>query len=464
MKVTLLGAAGGEVTGSAYLLETRSANVLVDCGFFQGSNKSGNYNRIPKRGAINHLHAVLLTHAHLDHTGRLPLLTRAEYSGPIYATPATFELADLIMRDCAYLHAADVQRENRRRSERGQEWLDVLFTEKDVAKLRPLYRRVKYDHPLEVAPGVVARWVEAGHVFGSASIEVTVDEDGRKTVIVFSGDIGPRGAPLHKDPVPFKHADVVFMESTYGDRDHKSLEQTAIEGRKIIAKAIENKGKILVPAFAIGRTQLLIYLLAGAFKRKTLTPFPIFVDSPMAIEATNVYRRHVELFDEEAIAMMRSGELHKHTRTVRACPSSNDSRGLNKVKGPCLIMAGSGMCSGGRIMHHLKYNLPMPETTVLICGFQSRGSLGRALVDGKKLVTIQGQKIPVRATIETMGGLSGHAGQKDLVQWFDSMASARPRVILTHGEDKARTALAGIIRDRHNIHCECPRLNEVIEI
>jgi metallo-beta-lactamase family protein len=293
---------------------------------------------------------------------------------------------------------------------------------------------------------------------------MTIEEDGRKKVIVFSGDIGPRGAPLHKDPVPFKHADVVFMESTYGDRDHKSLVETAIEGRKIIAKAIEAKGKILVPAFAIGRTQILLYLLAGAFKRKMLKPFPIYVDSPMAIEATEIYRRHVDLFDDEARAMQKSGELATHLRTARPCRTPGESRALNKVRGPCLIMAGSGMCTGGRILNHLRHNLPLPETTVLIAGFQSHGSLGRDLVDGKKLVTIRDEKIPVRASIQTMGGLSGHAGQSDLIQWFDSMASSRPRVLLTHGEDNARQALAQIIADRYQLKAECPRLNDVIEI
>ena len=464
MKVTVLGAAGGEVTGSAYLLETKSANVLVDCGFFQGARKIENYNRLPKKGALTKLNAVVLTHAHLDHTGRLPLLTKAEYSGPIYGTSATFDLADLILRDCAYLHAADVDRENRRRAEREQPLLDVLFTDKDVAKLRPLYKRVKYDEPKEIAPGVTIRMVDAGHILGSASIEMSVEENGKKKVIVFSGDLGPRGAPLHRDPTPFKHADVVFMESTYGDRNHRSLEETAIEGRKIIADAIANKGKILVPAFAIGRTQLLLYLLAGAFKRKMLTPFPIFVDSPMAIEATNVYRRHAELFDEEALAMQRSGELKTHLASVRTCPSGAESRKLNNVRGPCLIMAGAGMCTGGRIIHHLKYNLPLAETTVLIVGFQSRGSLGRALVEGKKVVTIHGQRVPVRASIRTMGGLSGHAGQRDLVQWFDSLASSRPRVILTHGEDTARDALAKIISSKHRLKAELPKLNEVIEL
>jgi metallo-beta-lactamase family protein len=253
------------------------------------------------------------------------------------------------------------------------------------------------------------------------------------------------------------------MESTYGDRNHRSLHETAVEGRKIIAQAIEARAKILVPAFAIGRTQLLLYLLAGAFKRKTLPPFPIFIDSPMAIEATQIYRRHPELYDAEAMAMQKSGELSTLLRTVRACPKAADSRGLNHVKGPCLIMAGAGMCTGGRILHHLQYNLPQAQTQVLIVGFQSRGSLGRALVDGKKLVTIYGQKVQVRAAIHTMGGLSGHADQSDLMNWFGSLAPSRPRVILTHGEDKARTALGRLIEQRTQIKTEYPKLGEVIE-
>jgi metallo-beta-lactamase family protein len=463
MKITVLGAAGGEVTGSCYLVETASAKVLVDCGLFQGSRKIENHNRIPKVGALARLDAVVLTHAHLDHTGRLPLLTRAEYTGPIYGTRATFQLADLILRDSATLQKGEVARENRRRVARGEAPLAPLYSERDVARLHALFRRVDYDRPTDVAPGVSVRLVEAGHVFGSASIEMTVAEDGRQRVVVFSGDIGPRGAPLHKDPTPFTRADLVFMESTYGDRNHRSLHETAIEGREVIAQAIAARGTVLVPTFAVGRAQLLLYLLAGAFKRKTLPPFPIYLDSPMAIEATKIYRRNVELFDDEALAMQRSGELRTQLQTLRLCTSPEQSRALARVKGPCLIMAGAGMCTGGRILHHLRNGLPEPETTVLIVGFQSRGSLGRALVDGKPVVNIHGERVPVRASIRTMGGLSGHAGRDDLLHWFGSLAASRPRVILTHGEDKGRTALAGTIGERYGLTSECPGLNDVIE-
>jgi metallo-beta-lactamase family protein len=252
------------------------------------------------------------------------------------------------------------------------------------------------------------------------------------------------------------------MESTYGDRDHRSLNETAIEAREIVREAVEARGKILVPSFAVGRTQLLLYLLAGAFQRGTLPKFPVFIDSPMAIEATNLYRKHVELFDEEALAMQQSGDLKEQLDTVQFCPTALDSRALNDVPGPCLIMAGAGMCTGGRILHHFRHNLGRPDTTVLIVGYQSYGSLGRQLVDGKKSVTIFGERIPVRAKAHTFGGLSGHAGQTDLLRWFDSMSSSRPRVILTHGEERGRKPLGGLISSRYGVQVEYPGLGDVI--
>src|SRR6516165_4188709 len=464
MKITVHGAGGGEVTGSAYLVQTREANVLVDCGLFQGARKVENYNRIPKSGAFQKLNAVVLTHAHLDHTGRLPLLTRAGYSGPIYATPATIDFADLILKDSAHLQKSDVERQNRRRQRMGQPLLDPLYEQQDMDRLRPLYTKLDYDAPTPLAPGITVRAIEAGHMLGSVSLEMTVEDEGKKKVVIFSGDLGPRGAPLHRDYVPFQKADFVFMESTYGDRDHRSLKETAPETREVVQKAVEAGAKILVPVFAVGRTQLLLYLLAGACKRDTLPPFPIYIDSPMAIQATKLYTKHVELFDDEALAMQKSGELRQELETVKFCPSAADSRALNSVKGPCMIMAGAGMCTGGRILHHFRHNLARPGTTVLFVGYQGHGSLGRMIVDGKPTVTIFGEKIPVRASVHTFGGLSGHAGQSDLVRWLECVAASGPRVFLTHGEERGRKPLGKIIKERFKLRVDYPGLGETIEI
>jgi metallo-beta-lactamase family protein len=464
MKITIHGAGGGEVTGSAYLVQTADANVLVDLGLFQGARKSENYNRLPKKGAFDKLNAVVLTHAHLDHTGRLPLLTKAGYNGPIYATPATIDFADLILRDSAHLQKADVERQNRRLERMGKPLLEPLYDQQDMEGLRPLFQPLGYNQPTAVAPGISVRAVEAGHMLGSVSLELTVEDEGKKKVLIFSGDLGPRGAPLHRDYVPFEHADFVFMESTYGDRDHRSLQETAKQTCEVVKKAAAAGAKILVPVFAVGRTQLLLYLLAGAFQRGTLTPFPIYIDSPMAIQATKLYQKHVELFDDEALAMQQSGDLRDNLDTVKFCPSAEDSRALNDVKGACMIMAGAGMCTGGRILHHFRHNLSRQGTTVLFVGYQGVGSLGRMIVDGKNAVTIFGEKIPVRASVHTFGGLSGHAGQSDLLRWLGSFAASRPRVFLTHGEERGRQPLGKLIEERFQLQVSYPRMLETITI
>ena len=463
MKITLLGAAGGEVTGSAYLVQTEAANVMVDCGLFQGSQKLENFNRLPTVEALNHLHAVVLTHAHLDHTGRLPLLTRFDYTGPIYATPASIAFAELILKDSAYLQGEDAKRQNRRRADAGKPLIEPLYTQKEVDRLHPLYRHLRYNRPTLVAPGISVRALEAGHILGSASLELTVEEAGRKRVVVLSGDIGPRGAPLHRDPVPFKQADLVFMESTYGDKDHPSLAETAVAAREAVRATIEQCGRVLVPTFAIGRSQLLLYLLAGAFKRGTLKPFPIFLDSPMAIRATDIYKTHEELFDDEAVAMRRSGELSRHLRTAQICQKAKDSVALARKPGPWMVLAGAGMCTGGRIMNHLTNYLADPTTLVLMVGYQSRGSVGRALLDGAKEVRIAGRRVTVQARAHLFGGLSGHAGQTDLLNWLGSLVSSRPRVVLTHGEDGPRRALAARIQQQFGLSSDMPAHREVIE-
>jgi metallo-beta-lactamase family protein len=463
MKIHFHGATG-DVTGSAYHVVTKHASVLVDCGLFQGGKKEKAKNRRKAKLEGGKLDAVVLTHGHLDHVGRLPLLTKNGYEGPIYATRPTIDLATLILRDSIKLQIQDLKRENQKRALSGKPPLEPLFEEKDVRRLKPLVKTLAYEERREIAPGIQVRLVDAGHVIGSSSVELTVEENGRKKVVVFSGDLGPRGAPLLNDPVPFEEADAVIMESTYGDRNHRSLHETAIEGRKIIAGAIEQKAKIIVPVFAVGRTQLLLYLLAGAFQRKTLPPFPIYLDSPMAIEATKIYQRNDELFDTEAKEMVRSGELRRNLEAAKACPKPGDSRALNAVKGPCLIMAGAGMCTGGRIIHHLRQNLPIKGTAVLIVGFQSPGTLGRQLVDGAQSIRVYGEEIPVRASIHTMGGFSAHADQRGLTDWFGAIAPSKPRLIITHGEERARRALSSLIDSKHRIRAECPDLGDVIEI
>jgi metallo-beta-lactamase family protein len=463
LTVTLHGAAG-VVTGSAYELRTETAHVLLDFGMFQGSAAEESRNEVPSGLKPTTLDAVILTHAHLDHCGRLPLLAKAGYTGPVFATPATIDLTGLILRDSARIQASDNERANRWRAAKGKPPVPLLYTIEDVENIMGRFRPVPYTETIEVAPGMKARFHEAGHILGSASVEISVGEAGNQRTVVFSGDLGPRGVPILKDFICLPHAHAVFMESTYGDRDHRPLKETIAEFEAIVQRAVERKGKLLVPTFAVGRAQLLLVLLALMFRKKSLPPFPVFLDSPMAISATQIYREHEELYDAEMIALIKDKPLIEDLRTVTNTRTADESKKINEVPGPCLVMAGAGMCTGGRILHHLRHNLPLAEAAVLIVGYQGDGSLGRQLVDGRPEVSIFGDKIPVRAAIHTLGGFSAHAGQTDLLNWLGCMAHTGPRVILTHGEDKARVPLARIIEEQFHRKCELPNLGDVIEI
>ncbi len=461
MKITPHGAAG-DVTGSAYLVESDRARVLVDFGMFQGSQKLEAKNVLPEELDPRNLDAVVVTHAHLDHTGRLPLLTRHGYRGDLYATDATIDMADLILRDSAKIQESDAQRENRKRAQRNQEPLQPLYTMDDAEALLKRMRVAPYHEPLAVAPGISVRFVDSGHMLGSTSIEMTLEEGGTRKVVIFSGDLGPAGMVWLRDAETFQKADLVFLESTYGDRNHRPLELTLEEGREIILDAAGRNGKILVPSFAIGRTQQLLYYVAALFRDNEIEKFPVFVDSPMAIKATKIYAEHPELYDDEAIELAQAGRFAQDLSSVQATPSVQDSMQINDFEGTCMVISASGMCNGGRILHHLRHNLWRPETSVILVGYQAHGSLGRELVDGAKEVTIFGDRIPVRAEIHTLGGFSAHAGQKDLLRWFEVVAGAKPRVALTHGEQRQRNALASVIRGYHRINAELPMQGDAV--
>jgi metallo-beta-lactamase family protein len=463
MQITLFGAAGS-VTGSAYYIQTLKANILVDFGIFQGERSMEANNHQPPPFNTGTLDAVVITHAHLDHTGRLPLLVRNGYTGPIFATQATIDVTRIILLDSVRVQSYEMIRINRKRAASGEVPMEPDYTEEDVIKVMQLFSPVPYNNYVEVASSVKVRVREAGHILGSVSIEITAEENGSEKVILFSGDLGPQNMAILNDPDPFHSADLVFMESTYGDHDHRSLEETLKEGREIIEKSIDSNGKILVPSFAIGRSQQLLYYMARAVQRGNLQEISVYLDSPMAIEATRIYASHPGLYDDEADEMVRLGVIKGDLSRINLSVTPDDSRALNEVKGPCMIIAGSGMCNAGRILHHLRHNLSSPETTVLIVGYQGNGSLGRRLLDGAKSVRIFGKEIKVNAKIASMGGLSAHAGQSDLVNWFDAMAASKPKLVLTHGEDRSRIVLAEIIQKRYGITPLMPNYGEIITL
>ncbi len=463
MKITILGAAGGEVTGSAYLVDTGRARVLVDCGQFQGHHVEA-LNRPPLDAGAPPPDAVVLTHAHLDHTGRLPLLVRTGFRGPIWATPATIDMTGLILRDAAKVQAQDAERHNRARQRAGEAPAEPLFTLEDVEQILKQLRPMAYHQPFDVAPGLRVRAVEAGHMLGSASLEIVADADGRRTTAVFSGDLGPKGAPILRDAERFARADLVFLESTYGDRDHQPFADTVQEFIAILQEAVAQRSKVLVPTFAVGRAQLLTALLAWIFRNRRVEPFPVFLDSPMAIEATHIYERHPELYDEEMLAFLKARPVAKDLATMKLTATPAESRQINACAGPCLIMAGAGMCNAGRILHHLRHNLWNPEAHVVIAGYQGGGTLGRQLVDGAGQVSIFGEPVAVKARIHTLGGFSAHAGQTELAAWFAPLAASRPRLVLTHGEDPQRAALAALLAKAHGITALLPALGDSVEL
>lgn len=468
MRLCFFGAVG-EVTGSSTLVETSRARVLVDFGMHQGGpNAEARNRRVPPLEA-ERLDAVVLTHAHIDHSGRLPMLIDEGYRGRIHATPATIELCDILLRDSAHIQQGDADRLNRRRKSSGRRDAVPLYTETEVGQIMQRFTASHYGKPIEVAPGIAITYHDAGHILGSAWVEMDIEEDdadGKRVTkkIIFSGDVGPYGAPLLRDPAPPPACDALILESTYGDRDHKSLEGTVDELSVILNNARTPRGKVIIPSFAVGRTQQMIYFIGQLERAGKLTNPRVYIDSPMAIKATTLYRRHREVFDDECWEIINGGESCLDYPGIKFTRTPDESRSINALGGGVIVVSASGMCTGGRVLHHLKHGLPREETHVVIVGYQGDGSLGRRIVEGQNPVRVMGQMVDVNAHVHTLGGFSAHAGQSDLVKWATPALASKPRVILNHGEDRQRGILSKLLGEKFGVEAAMPRYRDVVKV
>ncbi len=463
--LTFYGATEG-VTGSAYLIETEQSTVLLECGLIQGRHEDEEANNDPFPYNINQIDAVVLSHAHLDHTGRVPKLVADGYSGPVYMTQPTRDLLEILHMDAASLQMKDAEWESKRRRRAGKPEVDALYTTDDVVAALKQYEGLPYRQRQKIADGIDICYRDAGHILGSSIVEIFISEQGVEKKLVFSGDLGNSDAALLKDPEMIEEADVVLMESTYGDRDHKPMDETLEEFERIIVEASSNGGNILIPSFAVGRTQEIIFHLGQLYHKGLLDQQAVYLDSPMAISATEVYERYQYTFNKEDSEEINHGgteSLSKYLPILKYSRSTEESMAVNKIAAGAIVIAGSGMCNGGRIRHHLKHNLWRRDAHVVIVGYQAIGTPGRALVDGAKVFKMAGEEIAVKASIHTLGGFSAHASQTQLIRWVNQFKKPHPRLYLVHGEPDAKKALREKLKGE-GWEPEIPHMGQTITI
>lgn len=452
MRITFLGATE-EVTGSCFLVEMGRARFIVDCGMFQGGREAYRKNLAALAFGFpaKELDFVILTHAHLDHSGLLPRLVAMGFRGPIYVTPATGDLIEVILLDSAHIQEKEAEWENRhkrdRHARRGWERAP-LYTINQARESLRARRGIAYDMEFSPCPGVRCVFRDAGHILGSAILELWLEEGGHARKMVFSGDIGQPARPVLRDPTPIRDADYLVVESTYGNRIHRNLKDTEDELVGAIQETFRQRGNVIMPAFAVGRTQEVLYLLTALVRAGRLPPLTIYVDSPMANTATELTLRHRDLLDDETLELIEWQRRHPDQPRIRFVQEVDESMALNSIRSGAIILAASGMCEAGRVKHHLRHNLARRECAIVITGFQAAGTLGRRLVNGARSVRIFGEEIPVRAAIHTIGGLSAHADSAALLDWLGHFGRPPRRTFVVHGEAATAHGFAEAIRNR----------------
>lgn len=456
-----LGAAGA-VTGSKFLLSTPWAKVLIDCGLFQGPRDLNSLNWQPFPTSPQSLDAVVLTHAHLDHSGYLPKLVKEGYSRKVFCTSGTADLLSILLPDAGFLQEEEARYANRKGWSKHKPALP-LFTMVEAQRALQRLRSVPYGQPREVAEGITVTFHPAGHIIGSSIAEILVEEPGGKSRLVFSGDLGRPGSPLLKDPTPMPHADYLIVESTYGDRLHPDT-PPADELARVVNEAVARGGMLVIPAFAVGRTQEILYVLRELEDQGRIPVLDVYVDSPMAIEATAIALDHEEEFDADAIRLVRQGLKPLSPKKLQLVRDPEQSRALNEIKGPGIILSASGMCTGGRIKHHLRERLPHAVNTVCFVGFQAAGTKGRIILDGAREVKLYGQMIPIHATIARIDGFSAHADQRHLLSWMKHFETPPRRTFVVHGEPESSRTLAEQIEAHLGWKITVPRQGEVITL
>jgi metallo-beta-lactamase family protein len=457
MRLSFIGAAQ-EVTGSCFLVEADGVRFLVDCGMFQGGREAHERNLAAWPFDPRQLDFVLLTHAHIDHSGLLPRLCALGFAGPVITTTATADLLSVMLLDSAFIQEGEWARAQRKRPQRPRGSAHaLLYTVAQAQACLGQLQGVSYDEDLQPHAAVRCRFRDAGHILGSAIVEVWVSEPGRTRKLVFSGDLGQPGRPIVRDPTPIDTADVLVMESTYGNRLHRPLNETIDELVLVIEDTLRRRqGNIIIPAFALGRTQELLHVLVNLCRQGRLPRLQVFVDSPMADKVTEITWKHPEFLDDETRALLSLRRSNPQWLDLRFTRSVEESMALNRIKAGAIIVAASGMCDAGRIKHHLRHHLGRPECAIVIIGYQAAGTLGRRLVDGDKRVRIFGEEIRVRAGIHTLGGLSAHADQAALMQWLKGFAAAPERTFVVHGEAQTACGFADKIADELGWSVEAP--------